>query len=69
MKVEDYMQTPSEGEYVDEKTSIDTAMHQIVIGTHLSLIVTRGDEITGLLRMSDVFAAVFHAMKSGELTE
>ncbi len=69
MKVEDYMQTPSEGEYVDEKTSIDTAMYQIVIGTHLSLIVTRGDKIVGLLRMSDVFAAVFHAMKSGELTE
>jgi len=68
MKVEDYMQTPSEGEYVDEMTSIDTAMYQIVIGTHLSLIVTRGDEIVGLLRMSDVFAAVFHAMKSGELT-
>ncbi|MBU1711850.1 MAG: CBS domain-containing protein [Proteobacteria bacterium] len=69
MKVEDYMQTPSEGEYVDEMTSIDTAMYQIVIGTHLSLIVTRGDKIVGLLRMSDVFAAVFHAMKSGELTE
>lgn len=69
MKVEDYMQTPSEGEYVDEMTSIDTAMYQLVIGTHLSLIVTRGDDITGLLRMSDVFAAVFHAMKSSELTE
>jgi len=69
MKVEDYMQTLSEGEYVDENTSLDTAIHQLVTGTHLSLIVTRGDEITGLLRMSDVFAAVFHAMKSGELTE
>ena len=69
MKVEDYMQTLSEGEYVDENTSLDTAMYQLVVGTHLSLIVTIGDKITGLLRMSDVFAAVFHAMKSGELTE
>lgn len=69
MKVEDYMQTPSEGEYVDEMTSLDTAIYQLVIGTHLSLIVTRGNEIVGLLRMSDVFAAVFHAMKSRELTE
>ncbi|RPH52641.1 MAG: CBS domain-containing protein [Desulfobacteraceae bacterium] len=69
MKVEDYMQTLSEGEYVDENTSLDTAIYQLVTGTHLSLIVTRRDEIIGLLRMSDVFAAVFHAMKSGELTE
>ncbi|MDQ1330304.1 MAG: hypothetical protein QG578_567 [Thermodesulfobacteriota bacterium] len=69
IKVEDCMQTPSEGEYVDEMTSLDTAIYQLVIGKHLSLIVTRGDKIVGLLRMSDVFAAVFHTMKSSELSE
>ena len=67
MKVDDHMQTPSEGEYIDENTSLDTAVYQLVTGTHLSLLVTREDEIVGILRMSDVFAAVFHAMKSGEL--
>ena len=66
MKVEDHMQTLSEGEYVDENAYLDTAIYQLVAGTHLSLIVSRQDEIIGLLRLSDVFAAVFHAMKSCE---
>jgi len=66
IKVEDFMQAPSEGEIVEENASLDTAVHQLVMGTHLSLLVTRNGEITGILRMSDVFAAVFHAMKKGE---
>jgi len=69
MKVEDCMQTLSEGEYVDEKASLDTAIYQLVNGKHLSLMVNRENKIIGLLRMSDVFAAVFHAMKSCESTE
>lgn len=67
IKVEDFMQAPSEGEIVEENTSLDTAIHQLVMGMHLSLLVTCGDEIVGVLRMSDVFAAVFHAMKKCEL--
>jgi predicted transcriptional regulator len=67
LKVEDFMQAPSEGEIVEENTSLDTAIHQLVMGTHLSLLVTRGEEIVGILRMSDVFAAVFHAMKQCEI--
>lgn len=67
IKVEDFMQAPSEGEIVEENTSLDTAIHQLVMGTHLSLLVTRGEEIVGILRMSDVFAAVFHAMKQCEI--
>ncbi len=62
LKVEDFMQAPSEGEYVEENTSLDTAVHQLVRGTHLSLLVTRDKEIVGILRMSDVFVAVARAM-------
>ena len=69
MKVEDYMKTPSEGEYVEENTPLDTAIYQLVTGLHLSLLVTRNKEIVGVLRMSDVFAAVFHAMKESDLEE
>ena len=69
MKVEDYMKTPSEGEYVEENTPLDTAIYQLVTGLHLSLLVTRDKEIVGVLRMSDVFAAVFHAMKESDLEE
>ncbi len=68
MKVEDYMQTPSEGEYVEENAPLDTAVHQLVQGTHLSLLVTREGKIVGILRLSDVFAAIFHVMKDSELS-
>lgn len=61
-KVEEFMQTPSPGEYVAEDCSLDTAIHRLVAGTHLSLLVTRDEKIVGILRISDVFAAVFHKM-------
>lgn len=66
IKVEDCMQSPSEGEYVEEDTSLETAINQLVRGFHLSLLVTRKGKLVGILRMSDVFAAVFHIMKSNE---
>lgn len=65
-KVEEFMQAPTPGEYVSEDCSLDTAIHKLVAGTHLSLLVTRNKEIVGVLRISDVFAAVFHEMASLE---
>jgi len=59
MKVEEFMQTPTRGEYVSEESSIDTAIQQLVSGgTHLGLLVTREREIVGILRIADVFAVV-----------
>lgn len=63
LKVEDCMQALTEGEYVDEDTSLDIAAHQLVLGNHLSLLVTRKKNIVGVLRLTDVFAALFHSMK------
>ncbi len=65
-KVENFMQTLSEGEYIEENTSMDTAVHQLTSGLHLSLLVTRGEDIVGILRLSDVFTAAFQAMKKSE---
>ena len=65
-KVEEFMQTPSAGEFVSENSSLDTAIHRLVAGTHLSLLVTRDDKIVGILRISDVFAAVSHKMTTLE---
>jgi len=64
--VVDFMQRPTEGEYVDENITLDMALHQLTAGSNLSLLVTRGADIVGVLRLSDVFAAVFHAMKQSE---
>ena len=66
LKVTDLMQRPTEGEYVDEHASLDMALHQLTAGSNLSLLVTRGTDIVGVLRLADVFAAVFHAMKESE---
>ena len=62
--VKEYMYTPSEGEYVSEDASLDVAIHQLIIGHQQSLLVTRDKKIAGILRLTDVFAAVFHRMKS-----
>ncbi len=62
-KVAKYMHRPTEGEFIEEDASLDKAIHLLVIGHHQSLLVKRGDRIAGLLRLTDVFAAVFHAMK------
>ena len=67
LMVEDFMQTPSEGEFIEEEASLEMAVMQLVMGHHISLLVTRDKEIIGILRMTDVFAAVFHAMKECEI--
>lgn len=61
--VKEIMYTPSEGEYVSEDATLDVAIHQLIIGHHQSLLVTRSKKIVGVLRLTDVFAAVFHKMK------
>ena len=63
MKVKDIMQTPTEGEYVEENVSLDTAIHQLVMGRHQSLLVTRGEDIVGVLRLSDVFKKICDSIK------
>jgi CBS domain-containing protein len=61
--VKEFMYAPEEGEYVEEDASLDRAIHQLVMGHHQSLLVTRNEKIVGVLRLTDVFAAVFHKMK------
>lgn len=61
--VKTIMYKPSEGEYVDAGATLDQAIHQLVLGHHQSLLVTEGGTIIGVLRLTDVFAAVFHVMK------
>lgn len=69
-KVEEFMQRPAPGEFVSENSSIDVAIHRLVAGTHLSLLVTREEKIIGILRIADVFASVFHKMRtSGVVSE
>ncbi len=64
--VSSFMHIPNQGEYVDEEATQDEAIHQLVLGHHQSLLVTKDDKITGILRLSDVFEAVFYKMKESQ---
>ena len=57
------MSSLTEGEYVSEDASLDFAIHQFIMGNHQSLLVTGGEKIVGILRLTDVFATVFHKMR------
>jgi CBS domain-containing protein len=60
---------PTEGEIIQLDATLDEAVHQLVIGSHQSLLVKKGEVIVGILRLSDVFAAVFHMMKECNLPD
>ncbi len=54
-KVKDVMHAPSEGEYIDEHATLETAVHQLVMGHHQSLLVRAEEKVIGVLRLVDVF--------------
>jgi CBS domain-containing protein len=58
-----FMHTLDEGEYVDENVTMVEAIHQLVMCHSQSLMVTRDNKIIGILRLTDVFASIFHTMK------
>jgi len=67
MKVKNFMYAPTEGEFVEENTILDEAIHQLVMGHHQSLLVTRDKEIVGILRLTDVFKEICQTIKACQL--
>lgn len=63
LKASSFMVTPTAGEYISEESSLDEAIHLIVMGNHQSLLVKKGDEITGILRLVDLFYKVSETIK------
>ncbi len=66
LSVADIMQIPTEGEFVDEDDTLNIAMHRIVMGSHHSLLVTRGSEIVGIVRSTDVFNVLYDMIDCSE---
>ncbi|MGD8650338.1 MAG: CBS domain-containing protein [Desulfobacterales bacterium] len=65
IKVEDFMYSPRQGEFVRENANLGEAIHQLVMGSHHSLIVVNDDErIVGVLRLTDVFEKLFQTIKA-----
>lgn len=67
LKVSDFVQPPEESEFVDENASLSEAVHQLIIYPYISLLVKRGDKVVGVLRLSDLFAAVCDKIKTCNL--
>jgi CBS domain-containing protein len=65
LKVSDFIQAPSEGEYIDQNATLGEATHQLIVQPYLSLLVTNHDEVVGILRLSDVFTKVCDIIKGG----
>jgi len=65
-KVKEFMQEPTEGEFVSETDTFNVAIHRIVMGRHHSLLVTQGREIVGILRSTDLFNALYDMMAAAE---
>jgi CBS domain-containing protein len=61
--VKKFMRAPTEGEYISADATLGEAIHLLIMGNHQSLLVTRDKSIEGILRLTDVFAAIFHTMK------
>lgn len=53
-------------ELIDENAPLDLAVHQLVHGRLPSLLVTHGETITGILRLSDVFRSVSELIRHAE---
>ena len=68
IRVKDIMYTPVEGEYVEENTSLEEAIHQLVIGHHQSLLVTRDQAVVGILRLTDLFKEISIIINTCEIT-
>jgi len=67
VKVKQIMYTPTEGEYVAEDATLNQAIHQLIVGQHQSLLVTRDNKIVGILRLTDVFKKITNIIKTCEI--
>jgi hypothetical protein len=65
LKLSDFIQAPSEDEYIDENATLGEATHQLIICPYHSLLVTSGKKVVGILRLSDVFAKICDIIKHG----
>lgn len=63
-KVKEFMYKPAPGEHVRDDATLEEGVHQLIVGKHQSLLVTKGDEIAGVLRLTDVFMLVCEEIKT-----
>ena len=66
-RVKDIMVELTDGEFIDETTSLEEAMHIMIIGHHHSLLVNQDGNIMGILRLADIFNYINDLIKQCEI--
>ncbi len=64
VKLGSIVAAPLAGELIDQEATLDQAVHQLIMGHHQSLLVTSGERIVGILRLSDVYEEVGRRIKA-----
>lgn len=64
IKAIDAMHVPADDHYIDENSDIEHGVHMYMVGTPQPLIVRNNGNVTGVLRMSDVFAEIVNRMNA-----
>jgi hypothetical protein len=67
LKVKDFVKPPEVSEYVDENAALSEAVHQLIMYPYISLLVTRGNNVVGVLRLSDVFSTICDKIKTCDI--
>ena len=67
-KIKDIMSKPTKSEYINVNATLGEAIHHLVVGRLLSLLVVDDkNEIIGILKLIDVFEELTQTMKSCEI--
>ncbi len=64
LRVGDLVSSPEEGELIEAETSLNQAVHQLIMGRHQSLLVKSKGQVVGILRLSDVFGEIASRMRA-----
>jgi hypothetical protein len=67
IQVKTFMATPKESQMIEPDAPLGQPVHQLVLGHHQSLLVTKGKQVVGVLRLTDVDEFVCDAIMACEL--
>ena len=62
IRVKTFMAKPKESELIEPDSPLSEAIHQLVLGHHQSLLVTKDKRVVGVLRLTDAVEVVTEAI-------
>jgi len=61
-KIKAFMVTPKENEMIEPDAPLGEGIHQLVLGHHQSLLVTKDQQVVGVFRLTDAVEVVSNAI-------